>query len=344
MASSKKKRSPRSTPRRPSQHAGGQQLRASRLRSRFLAARKWIIGAVLAGLAASISAVIVNLTQTSLSPLTAGLSPTYQPPRNGPSQNVNAASGPILAVQTTEGWYSLSCFPPGAGWVFPVSSTSVISAAPGRGIKHGAKAWDQNPPAFGAVAASDIELSITASGSSQRAIVLTGIKFRVIRRRPPLKGILVTVNPTVNCSPASFQTGYVDLDTSPPTVMPPKHPSSNASSAGGVRTAPLMFPYTISESDPEGFILTISTRHFDCMWTAELDWVAGSEVGHTLIEDNGHPFETTATTALRTVTWVQNGNGWSRTSPSSTAVKSPRPTPSISVRPSSPSSTAVRSP
>ena len=75
----------------------------------------------------------------------------------------------------------------------------------------------------------------------------------------------------------------------------------------------MIFPYTISQSDPEIFVLAVSTQHCNCTWTAELYWTAGSKVGHTFIEDNGHPFRETATNRLPTVTWWQNNRGsWCR--------------------------------
>ena len=302
-----KKKPTRSTSRPPSQHEGGEQSRGSRTRSQLRAARGWIIGVLLAGLAASISAVMVNLTQTGLSPLTTV---------TGPSQTADDNSGPILTVQVAEGWNSGDCLSnQGPGWVFPASSASVASAVPGTGIRHQGKTWDQNPPAFDAVAASDIKLNIIAYGPSPHTIVLTGMKFRIIRRWPALRGVLVTEGSYYisDCSPAIIQDGYVNLDTSSPAVRPSPSSSAIGSGSNGERTAPLLFPYTISDTNPEIFTLIISTQKFDCTWTAELDWTVGSKVGHTLIEDNGRPFETTTTTALRTVNWIQNSHGrWSR--------------------------------
>jgi hypothetical protein len=268
------------------------------VRSQLRAARNWIIGALLAGLAASIAAVMVVLTQTGLSPLM----PSSQGPGPGASQTVNTASGPILAVTTNEA-FSTCMGDGGIGWVFPAGSTSVISAAPGNGIKHGGKTWDQDPPAFGAVRADFILLSITASDSSPSTIVLHGIKFRVIHRQPALRGTLVDIVPRTMCGPVPIQYADVNLDTSPPTLTPAPTPSLNTSGLRAERTAPLMFPYTISQSDPAIFALIVSTHHCNCTWTAELDWTVGSEVGHTVIKDNGQPFHITAADNLPTVTW-----------------------------------------
>jgi hypothetical protein len=212
-------------------------------------------------------------------------------------------------VTVTEGFDT--CYG-GSGWVFPASSAPVASAAPGTGIRRGGKPWDQAPGAFGAVPASTIQVNITASGSGPQAIVLDGIKIRVIRRQPALRGTVVNFAPRI-CAPATLQIGTVDLDTSPPTLTPAQVPSPSASGQGGERTAPLTFPYTISQSDPELLVLTVTTQHCDCTWTAELDWTEGSKVGHSIIEDNGHPFQTTASSGLPTVIWGQNeNNDWIR--------------------------------
>jgi hypothetical protein len=155
-------------------------------------------------------------------------------------------------------------------------------------------------------------VSITASGSGPQAIVLDGIKVRVIHRKPALRGAIVNLAPPI-CAPATLQIGNVNLDTSPPTFTPGQIPSPSASGLGGNRTAPMIFPYTISQSDPEILVLTITTQHCDCTWTAELDWTDGSEVGHTVIDDNGHPFQTTAANGLPTVIWEnETGSSWTR--------------------------------
>lgn len=258
---------------------------------------------------------MVDLTQKGLGPLGTGPPQTpYQFPDNGGSQTVNSAKGPILALQVTEG-FRVGCGGSGPGWVFPASSAAITSAAPGTGVKRGGKTWDRDPAAFGAIEASDVLLSITASGYSSRAIVLNGINFQVIHREPAQRGVLVNFNGIDNCDPAQkafAQVGDVNLDASPPIIRPIANTSPIGPSSGGQRAAPLIFPYTISESDPEILILDVSTHNCDCTWTAELDWTAGPDVGQTIIKDHGHLFRTTAATGLPTVNWQHFAGSWIR--------------------------------
>jgi hypothetical protein len=309
LARARKKKGFNRTSRLPPIHSGRPQADTSSVRSHLRAARKWIIGALLAGLAASITAVMVNLVQKELS----SLGPAYYGSDTGGGQEINTASGPIIAVSVGEG-FNGGCFGNMPGWVFPAKSVSVLSAPPGSGIRHQGRTWDQDPYAFGAAAADSVMLRIIASGPSARAIVLDGIKVRVLHRRPPLHGTLVNlkVSPP-SCGPGVVQTGTVNLDTSPPTITPEQSAPSSPSNLNGGRTEPLVFPYTVSESDPEIIGLTVTTQHCDCTWVAELDWTAGSRVGHTTIEDNGQPFQTTADKKLPTLTWTQYPNGsWGR--------------------------------
>jgi hypothetical protein len=138
--------------------------------------------------------------------------------------------------------------------------------------------------------------------------VLDGIKIHVLHRKPALRGTIVNFLPGI-CAPAELQIGTVNLDDSPPTLTPVHESSPNAPDQGPERTAPLIFPYTISQSDPEILVLTVTTQHCDCTWNAELDWTEGSHVGHTIIEDHSHPFQTTAAKGLPTITWGQGENG-----------------------------------
>jgi hypothetical protein len=52
-------------------------------------------------------------------------------------------------------------------------------------------------------------------------------------------------------------------------------------------------------------LLAITTRACTCDWTAELDWVDATVAGRTLIDDYGHPFQTTADNPREAFDWLQ---------------------------------------
>jgi hypothetical protein len=220
--------------------------------------------------------------------------------------NVNTA-GPLIAAQVTQGFAGCDG---GDGWVFPASAASAYETSPAHGpVRHG-QTWLSDPRAFGAVEASDAQIQMDVSGPSQRAIVLTGIRVRVFRRQPAIKGAVVNVLPEA-CAPFTFQIGTIDLDTTPPSWVQPGTP---AASAENVSTAPITFPYRVDESNPVPFVITITTLHCDCTWDLELLWSVGTTFGHSVIDDHGRPFQTTAAASLPRVTWTNQGRSWQKTS------------------------------
>jgi hypothetical protein len=274
------------------------------LASKIRATRGWIIAAIVAGLGLSITGAVVSLTHVSADWLGRAIGVVHNntTPDNA---DVNAAAGPALSVQVAQG-FAEACGGGGSGWVFPKSASGVIATSPAAGPTRDGQTWVSDPSVWGAVEASDVIVQMVASGNSQRAIVLTGIRAHVLRRRPELQGSYVNIEPLQPpvCANAVFQAGTVDLDTSPPTWIP----GTSAEMAATDRTAPFKFPYVVSASDPEPFIFVITTKHCDCTWTLELDWVAGSTNGKSII--------TTATTDLPSVQWGygQSNGPWRRVS------------------------------
>lgn len=223
------------------------------------------------------------------------------------NSNVSTSgTGPDLSAQVTQGWAG-DCGGGGNGWVFPKSASAAIAASPATGPTRDGQTWVSDPGAWGAVEASDVQVQLVVSGNSQNAIVLTDITVHILRRRPALQGAIVNIvpYPPVACASLTFQAGTIDLDTSPPTWIPGTLPPGVAAND---RRAPVKFPYVVSAADPEPFILTVTTQHCDCTWTMELDWIQGSTNGHSMITDNGKPFETTAAADLPSIEWKYGPN------------------------------------
>ena len=54
------------------------------------------------------------------------------------------------------------------------------------------------------------------------------------------------------------------------------------------------FPYEVSATEPEVFLIAAHTERYDCTWVAELFWTTGDEKGSTIIDSDGKPFRTTS--------------------------------------------------
>ena len=248
--------------------------------SKIRATRSWIIAAVVAGPGLSITGAVVSLTHVTAGWFgdVTGIGHNNTTPA---SNNVSTtAIGPVLSVEVTQGFNLDSCGGGGYGWVFPKSASAVIATNPAKGPTRDGQTWVSDPSAWGAVEASAVVVHMVASGNSQRAIVLTGLKVHILRRRPALQGTLVDTRPL------------------------PQIPCA----------ALVLFPYVVSASYPEPFIFAITTNHCDCTWTLELDWVEGSTNGKSIITDNGKPFETTAAADLPAIEWGYGGSDgpWQR--------------------------------
>jgi hypothetical protein len=249
--------------------------------------RVWIISAVLAGLAATITGAVVNFSNTTVTEAKRIL---------GIADSTVLQNGPVIATQVTQGFATCSG---GAGWVFPQSASAAFLTSPAKGPTRGGQTWVSDPGAWGAVEASDIQVQLDVSTNSPHPIILTGIRADVIRRRPAIKGTVVNVEPPI-CAPPTFQIGTIDLDTAPPSWI---YPGTPAARADDDDTTPIKFPYLVSESNPIPFVLTITTLHCDCTWNLEIDWSEGATFGKSIVTDNDQPFQTTASANLPTVTW-----------------------------------------
>jgi hypothetical protein len=54
----------------------------------------------------------------------------------------------------------------------------------------------------------------------------------------------------------------------------------------------VQFPYTVSTSSVEQFLVLAHAKRCHCVWRARLLWTSGDRQGETLIDDGGRPFVT----------------------------------------------------
>jgi hypothetical protein len=82
----------------------------------------------------------------------------------------------------------------------------------------------------------------------------------------------------------------VDFNTTPPRIQ--ALPGETTDPTGDtMTTAPVSFPFTVSETDPEIFDLHVEDGPIcDCLWTATLSYIQGGHSYTATIDNNGTPF------------------------------------------------------
>ncbi|MEU5370217.1 helix-turn-helix transcriptional regulator [Streptomyces sp. NPDC005951] len=156
------------------------------------------------------------------------------------------------------------------------------AAVPPPPVEADAASW---AGALGAVHAGETGVRITLQGRDDRAVVLESLRIRVIERGSPAEGRVYRMSSGCGGSltPRMFD---VDLDASRPVAR------SVAGNDSGEPIEAVAFPYRVSVTDPEVFLITGRTVGGDCSWVAELAWSSGGRSGTVRIDDGGRPFRT----------------------------------------------------
>ncbi|MFJ2027119.1 helix-turn-helix domain-containing protein [Streptomyces sp. NPDC087897] len=142
--------------------------------------------------------------------------------------------------------------------------------------------------ALGAVHAGETGVRITVQGRDDRAVVLESLRIRVVERRPVAPGRIYRMSSGCGGSltPRMFD---VDLDAPRPVAR------AVAGNDSGEAIGAVAFPYRVSVTEPEVFLITGRTAGCDCDWFAELGWSGGGRSGTVRIDDEGRPFRTGGT-------------------------------------------------
>ena len=154
--------------------------------------------------------------------------------------------------------------------------------------------WE--PVKDGAMAPGD-QVQITVQGVNAAQVVLTDMRVRVISRRPPITGTELHEP----CGGGGyFRSLHVDMDETPPVAKPiVQTGGALAEPEKSWETTPIVFPYKVSLSDAETFIISASTERFDTDWVVDLSWASSGKTGTLQIDDHGKPFRTSSTVASR---------------------------------------------
>ncbi len=142
--------------------------------------------------------------------------------------------------------------------------------------------------ANGAIDANQTTVQVVIEGRRTASVVLLGLSVDVVERRAPPAGTFVAPEGAGGIGVRYFE---VNLDETSPTV------ESGTLNEPKPEERPIDFPYKVSRTEPEVFIIYASTTTCDCRWTAELSWVSGGKRGTTRIDDDSRPFRTASADA-----------------------------------------------
>nr|WP_203600054.1 helix-turn-helix transcriptional regulator [Streptomyces sp. SID9727] len=148
----------------------------------------------------------------------------------------------------------------------------------------GTRGWAR---ALGGVDGGAMKLELTVQGTSAQAVVLTGLRVKVLSQRAPVQQPAFSMGEGCGSGiePQSFD---VDLDDSRPALKP-------VAGKQGDETVPAKdFPFRVSSSDVEVFDLDAHVEGHDVSWYLELDWSSGGRTGTLRVDDGGKPFRTSS--------------------------------------------------
>lgn len=169
--------------------------------------------------------------------------------------------------------------------------------------------WTAFHARSGSVPAAESLVQVSIQGESRRTITLTDIRFDVSRNRRELGSTF-----SAACGdPLTGRGVTVDLETHPPKVVASSENLEGFIESGGEpgsRTSPIVFPWTVSLTEPLLLYVVATATRCDCRWTAEIPWVSGSEKGVIQIDDEGQPFHLVGTDGLPA--YSSSGYDWRR--------------------------------
>jgi hypothetical protein len=194
-------------------------------------------------------------------------------------QNSPAASVLPFTVATRGQTY----FQCGPGWMVAQPASAVLPPSRYSDYDHWMTATNAVISDYGAVL-------LTVQGRTAAEVVLTSLQVLVVNRAAAVGGTHVHEQ----CGgPGAARELDVNLDHDPPTYRPIARPDLLDNNGPAWQKAPLVFPYKVSLTDAETFLILANTFKCDCQWRIKLDWASQGATGTTLIDDHGKPFRTT---------------------------------------------------
>lgn len=153
--------------------------------------------------------------------------------------------------------------------------------------------WPDHPAAEGGNPASPLRVYVTVQGRTESQVTLRDVRIHVRRLGPAPVGTLLNGG----CGDTgSYRWLSVDLDDPDPVITSQFDPDHIPADTPGDRREPIQFPYEVSSSDSENFLIEAHTRSCDCEWWAEISWSYRGRSGTVMINDHGRAFRTIADT------------------------------------------------
>lgn len=158
-------------------------------------------------------------------------------------------------------------------------------------------AWDQEAWAekLGGVHANLLAVDFSLQAGTDRPVVLTGVRVRVLHRRPPLQGAFMRPAGGGDLWERALQ---VDLDEDPPRHETWSHTLENPE---------WTFPISLGQADTTLLTVLAGTSEHDVDWVIDVDYVFGGRKGTHTIDDGGKPFRVTSSAASTQCFLVQDG-------------------------------------
>ncbi|MGQ0773753.1 MAG: hypothetical protein ACT4NY_04935 [Pseudonocardiales bacterium] len=149
--------------------------------------------------------------------------------------------------------------------------------------------WEQN---VGVIDGNETNLTITVTGKSDRSIVLQSLDIEVTDRRTPSR-YGFTLPAICPAGPVNVRYMSFDLNKNPPALIKSEDGRYHLGEPGELLPEkPTTFPYLVNQTELEVFDLNLHTTTCDCSWRLHLHWVSGSRSGKLTIDNNGQPFRT----------------------------------------------------
>lgn len=153
---------------------------------------------------------------------------------------------------------------------------------------------------YDAADADSTSFGFLVQGKPGKTTVLTGLRAEYLDRQPAAEsGTLVKLSYT-QCGDASTPRVFdLALDDPSGRLLPAEGETTN-------------FPYTVSYTDPELFVITAETAQCDCTWRLALSWSSDGMQAVTYLDNHdGAPFHTApAAPDSPTKHWVHHGTPW----------------------------------
>ncbi|WP_062648874.1 helix-turn-helix domain-containing protein [Streptomyces maremycinicus] len=226
----------------------------------------------------------------SASALPPKASPSPEPSPAGGASSVPASGVPLAWTVDSQVW-ALGC---SHDYVIDKPPTQV----PPPPAEQDAGPW---ATAQGAVHGRETNVEISVQGRSSTAVVLTGLRVRVVGRTAAVPGTAYAMDQGCGGS-LSRRYFAVDLDKDRPVAH------SVAGNDAGTPIPAVSLPYRVSSTDPEVLLVTARTETCACDWYLELDWSSQGRAGTVRIDDRGRPFRTSGVKGLPRY-WYGTENG-----------------------------------